>query len=1113
MTSGDLEGLFDALSGEGTTEAKGLSFTLESEKARQKLREFAVAHPEHFQLLALAGLYALGARHFELTTDADDFVLCADLELEREPFDRLWAEASGGSERAGLRLLALSFLTSARLDEVEWTVNSRDSLGPWSYGLKFRRGEIAQSGLISVAHEFPGARFAAKRKSLGQVALRYLGRLRDRLSQRESSDERLIRERLFLTGDSTLTFNGAPIQRARKDGTPLAVLESGAVPHLVDCDLVHRRQSNHTAGILLCLPDTDASSDLPGKANHLVWIWNGLIMDETTLGEEFSYFRAFAWAPQLQPDLSLTQLISNREKQAMERDIKSLARDLLEVYVGHLAAEIRANRRDLDQSWYRTRLQIVKKALRTRISLTRARQRLAALNRALIACPLLVGSDAEGVRRWWSFEDIWKELEAERPVAAWPSGGPLPVPACPGRPVVLETAREDWELLKAMLPEWALKNAKGVLGKTNAIGLGLSPQEPPSPDYRGHFVHRDREYRWLFASALRSCTLVCGGDRPARVLSPWNDVPKGLMVKTSWSPAATFSGQLVDTELAGELRELLLIQLASELAGCTRGPSEGPFSGAAQELFFSLRGVEPPEILRDIAWLPVWTQKAGVSRLSPAELRGRLDELQAPCFEVTKTPSPKDDLPTFWAKLPLVLADSRNRDALSALVQRPVVSARPWWPKLRTSPSATLRFLTDAGLTKQECPDGAESMRVQICEVGTLPTGMSWRREWREGALVGEERTPWIYPGLAIDVYWSRGWPGCEGAWELGGGEREAKLAKACLLVGSRFLESANPSTVLRSPPDLLATWTFDLLSEPANHDLPLLLAGDGSKVSWSELGETVVFFEEPQEYHTAGPNDIYLPGDLYSTIELLGEERRWRRHGSSSRPPKAEPPAKVQPESKALEPQQETVTAPSTTSSHRSVEPPQAGPSAPPQARPAPPPKVQPDPLEQPAPDVDTSPVSEPLAVEEAPSGTPLEPTPVELTASVAPPPPLELEEALPPAVSELIHEIHGFIPDNVGFITYLRALSVDFEFPGLLRQKGEHPQLGQRGWTLCQNPRTRVYLSSALFSFYNRSGPDVSDADERGFHQALVSRLIDGKGTLQAKDKEPPGERTTLE
>lgn len=1105
-TSHELEGFFDALSGEGTTEARGLSFTLESEKARRKLREFAMAHPEHFQLLALAGLYALGARHFHLTTDADDFILDTDLELERGPFDTLWAEASGGTERAGLRLIALSLLTSARLDEVEWTLSSRDSLGPWSYGLKFRRGELAQSGFTPAAHEFPGTRFAAKRRSLGQVALRYLGRLRDRLSQRESDDERLVRERLFLTGDSTLTFNGVPIQRARKEGTPLAFLESGAVPHLVECDLVHRRQGKHTAGILLCPPDTDASPDLPGKANHLVWIWNGLIMDETPLGDEFAYFRAFAWAPQLQPDLSLTQLISNNEKQAMERDIKSLARDLLEVYVGRLAATIRDNGQSLDQSPYRTRLEIVKKALRTRISLTRARQRLAALNRALIACPLLVGSDAEGVRRWWSFEDIWEELEAQRPVAAWPSGEPLPVPACPGRPVVLETSREDWVLLKVLLPEWALKNAKGVLGKIQTIGLGLSPEEPPSPDYKGAFVHQEREYRWFFASTLSSCTLVCGGERPARVLTPWEDAPKGLMVRTSWSLEATFSGQLVDTALAGELRALLLTQLASALASCPRGPSEGSFSRAAQELLFSLRGTEPPEIFRRLAWLPVWTQKAGMSRMSAVELAGRLDKLQAPCFEITKV-SPKGNLPDFWADLPLVVADSRGREALSALVRRPVVSARPWWTKLRTSPSAKLRFAGNERLLKQECPEGVESMEVQICEVGTLPTGTSWRRDWRGGAMVGEERASWIYPGLAIDVHWSCGWPGCEGEWELGGGEREAKLAKACLLVGLRFLESANPSTLLRSPPDLLATWTFDLLSDPVNHALPLLLSGGGRKVSWNELGESVSYFREPEEYHAAGPLEIYLPGELYSTIELLGEERRWRRHGASSRFAKSRPvepqaPVQVQPEPQTPESRQENEIAPLTTSSHRPVELPK---SPSPQARPLTPPKVQPDPppplgLEQPGPlEVDTIPVSDPPPVERAPSVT-----------SAAP---LELEEALPPALSGLIRDISIVMPEDKEFIAHLRALTIDLEFPGILRLSGESLQLGKRGWTLCQNPPTRIYLYSALFSFYNRAKAEVSDADEREFHQALVSRLIDGKGTLPAKDKEPPGERTTLE
>ncbi len=59
----------------GSPAETGLSFRIRSHNAREKLRKFALTHPDEYVLLALAGLYKLGARHFQVQCDADDFIV------------------------------------------------------------------------------------------------------------------------------------------------------------------------------------------------------------------------------------------------------------------------------------------------------------------------------------------------------------------------------------------------------------------------------------------------------------------------------------------------------------------------------------------------------------------------------------------------------------------------------------------------------------------------------------------------------------------------------------------------------------------------------------------------------------------------------------------------------------------------------------------------------------------------------------------------------------------------------------------------------------------------------------------------------------------------------
>lgn len=1073
-----LEGLFDALMEEGTTQERGLSFTLESEKARKKLQEFAVAHPEHFQLLALAGLYALGARSFEVIADADDFALHTELLLEREMFEKLWSRAGGSGNRHGARLLALSFLTSARLDEVEWRILSSDEHGPWSYRLPIKGGEVAQAQLGPGEPGQSGTRLSVKRRSLGLVAKRYLERLRDRLVQREGADERLLRERLFLTKDSRLSVNGKFFEpsHASLPVRALAVMESGPVPTLVECDLPFRADRGATIGVILVHPSQVDVAALPGERNSLLWIWNGLTMDRTSLGEEFSYFRAFVWADELQPDLSLSQLISNDAKQKLERAAKTLARDLLHSYVSKLGQELSGQGDLLDDQPFRERLKVVKKALRDRISLKRARNRLASLNRALIACPILLGSDSLGKVRWWTFEEIWMELEEKRSVAASPAGESWVVPACPERPVVLCTEPEDWEMLSALLPSWALKRTEDVLARIESLEQGASELREADGDYRGAFKLAQWEFRWRFSSGQEFSTLHCPGTAGLVTLRPWAETLQGFAVTCRDRLQATYDAKLVDRELAESLQRRLLEELCREMAEGPLKPDDLKYLDACSGVVQSLTGSTAVGAVREIAWLPVYSLGYGLEKISLLSLEGRLQTLDCPCYELTRVPDQLDPLPSPWTEVPFVLCQPRGRSALSSALGRRMIPGR-WLSKARRCSPDLGGGIWSGTLATWERPEAVQSLNLWVAADGELAKGESRRVEYREGVAVLDQTRPWVYPGLKLEIHWSRGWPGCEGTpWVLGGEACESDLSTACLLLGRSFLEQAEMESFLQAPPELLAGWTFDLLSDPVHRDLRVLLRADGRKISLRELSSEIVYFRQADQLWQASPEALYLPGELLATVELLTEGSTFQSAFEPSPLPVATPSARKDELAKPKSRRQGSTDG----------------------AKPSPA-----EPARTSGPDSEAPELS--AVDKQAPALQPGKESGGERKARP------EFADGL----AQLDQDIWELAPLEIaeGFSEWVRGCTVELAYDGLLRQTQKRWVLGRRGWELCQRRETRAYLHSALFSAYNRASAEITDQQERNFHQALVAWLVDGKGSLRPRDKDSPSERTTLE
>ncbi len=812
--SENLEGFFEALSSEGTTQAKGLSFTVESEKARKKLQEFALAHPEHFQLLAIAGLYALGSRHFHLTVDADDFRLEAESELPRLPFTNLWSYASGGGEAVGYRLLALSLLTSTRLDNIAWSVSSRDEDGSWDYSLSIKSGEPGVSAISKSADGVTGIRLQARRNSLGHVALRYLGRLKDRMTGQRNSEERLVRERMFLPKDTSLTINKVEIlpdlsQDARR---ALAVLESGQAPTLFDSQTLFKSSSDLTASVVLLEPERAADPGLPGSPDSMLWIWNGLKMDSTALGAEFAGFRAFVWAAELQPDLSLSQLVSDRAKQTLENKVKSLTRELLEKYVPTLTQEIRQSNADLGAEPFLGRLEIVKSALRARISLSKARTRLGRLNRILIECPILLGSDETGVRRWISFEEIWKELEASRPVAVWNVGEISPLPAYPGRPLVLETKQKDIKLLRRLIPKWGIIEASKVEQNLSEM---LRKQDLPTIEgsLGGRFDLGGEAIEWSFSAAVSSSRLLLAGADGVRVLSRQNDWPVGVTVRVSEDQRVDYSGKFMDSALESSLLGGLLRELAKAIGqlDSQRLLEEE----AVRSLLKFLKTSGSHSGLLEYDWLPVWSAEKGLHVISPAAYLKHLEEMRAPCFYLSSPPQTPETLTGHAAKLKIALIFDSESDTLEKVLGQKTVQAS-WLNSLQQLLADPPGLIWSAKLSAPLAFPQLRSLWMGVIARGGLPEGESLRRDLVSGLLVGEQQSAWLYPSLEVRAEWVDGWPDSQGTeWGLGGVDAERTLGRACLCLGERFLTEAQPAMLLKVDPLLLSSWIFDLLAEP----------------------------------------------------------------------------------------------------------------------------------------------------------------------------------------------------------------------------------------------------------------------------------------------------------
>jgi hypothetical protein len=1087
MSEAEVERLYAGLAGEGRTEAQGLGFTLESSRAREKLQEFALDQPENYQLLVLAGLFALGSRRFHLTIDADELVVTGERPAPRQPLTDLWSFVSRGSTDAtviGFRLLAMAILTSVRFDEMEWTLESVDGEGGWRHQVRVRRGLLSESGPAAHAPAGSGFLVRARRKSLSQVARRFFGRWFHSRARRDPPDEALIRRRVLLPRGGELICNGKPLLQRPTAGGVLAVLQTGEAPQLVECSCLHTLQRDYTLTLLLCHPSTSSQSPLPGQPNHIQWIWNGLSMDSTTLGQELEAFRAFVWAPELRPDLSFTSLVDNRDKQALERTVRSLARELLDRWVREFSAGLKT---EDDLSSSRDLLGMVRQIIRRRIDTNKDWSRLASLNRALVDCPLMAGSGPDGRQRLVTFRDIYSELNAGRPVAAFfPETPPRPVPAWPDRPLVLYSDAEDYEFLRSRFPRFEFASADLLLKRLDALSA-KSPGVVPSssrgkrPALSGTSSVGDVALNWWLPEPVADGpasvgTLIVKGDARSfedRTLG----LPKGIVVEARADWAESYLGGLSDSRLRGEIKRALLSDLCRALAERLRGKVTELGCRFSEALLEAL--TEPSLIsaeLSGLEWLAVRNLQGATSLKSPDQMAGTLRTGLPLYAQSWSCPLPAR-VPPAWLDVPVAIVSPSAWNGLAVLLGQEVHDARVFNDLPNRVAPNWVPALWFGAIGKSDL----RSPHVRALSMNILRSGSQRLAISVQGMFI-KVTSHKILPHVHLAVDWETGWPG-DGAKVLLGGpsseERREILRQGCRVLARMFFASVAAEHICSVPPDLVGEMMFELLSEPETAEQAVFLRGDGRKVRLQDLPSTVRYVTVWPDHGTAlDPDAVYLPGPMAEGVMLLSD-RTWLPLGSES---EAAPSAVDTEEARLrLASTDPADPDPRPTDGLPALALPGPGPEAAPEVGQMPEPALEPKARqvpesEPPAPAPEEAPEPEiGLAPEEAPDRTPA----VFPVCSIL------------HALSEEAERVFG--QEKQRLLECLASAQYDPTQDALLKVESDgQVLLGRPSLKLVGSFQGRLMLLSAVYSVHNRASDRIDDAQERSFHMNLLRHAL---------------------
>ncbi|MBX7081084.1 MAG: hypothetical protein K1X88_17925 [Nannocystaceae bacterium] len=202
----ELERMIAQLRGEGTATAAG-GFTLDAEKAREKLRQFQLADPHRYVLLLIQALAQRGATQVAAQIDTSSVTLASDADpFTAEELQELYALLFADvAPRPGLRELALSLNAAMALNPRNLVLEAGGKDG--EPGVRLEQRNDRPDAITRDAAIAPGVRVTVRERFRPGLILRFF-----------SLGSEVVREQLLLStrcglADIAITINGDAVPR------------------------------------------------------------------------------------------------------------------------------------------------------------------------------------------------------------------------------------------------------------------------------------------------------------------------------------------------------------------------------------------------------------------------------------------------------------------------------------------------------------------------------------------------------------------------------------------------------------------------------------------------------------------------------------------------------------------------------------------------------------------------------------------------------------------------------------------------------------------------------------------------------------------------------------
>ena len=308
MAESDVERLLAELRAGGRVDSRG-AFTLDREKARDKMQRFQLADPRHYLLLLVQAAVLKGARRIGLAIDADDVRLDHDgdpwsVEDLEQLYNAMFARTADPAARAR-RELALG-LNAAMAIAPRW-LRLESSSGGHGVQLEMRPGR--PDVFEAVPGRPDGTRLHLRERFTPGQAIEFLQDLRGTLAE-----EALLRARCRYASIDIVLEGQALAAGPRVEGALVTVpLEGDAL-----------------TGVAGVLP-----ADLPPR---VVWVTHGVIVTEGEIRGAPPGVRVVAVAPGLSKDVSQAAFVQDERYEAAMSAVHASVRALTVALAGELAS-------------------------------------------------------------------------------------------------------------------------------------------------------------------------------------------------------------------------------------------------------------------------------------------------------------------------------------------------------------------------------------------------------------------------------------------------------------------------------------------------------------------------------------------------------------------------------------------------------------------------------------------------------------------------------------------------------------------------------------------------------------------------------------------------------